>query len=67
LLELLDEFVQLLEPLFPDHPIAIEPVVKLLQSVCPQLVEALLRMRLDTNKPRPVRQLNCRRNGRQEK
>jgi hypothetical protein len=32
-LDLLDEFVQLLEPLFPDASVAIEPFVKLLQRL----------------------------------
>ena len=46
LLEFLNDLIQRLEALFPDVPITIEPVVKLLQRLSAQTVEPLLRARL---------------------
>src|ERR1700750_244790 len=44
-LDLINELIQLHEPLFPDAPVAIEPFVKLLHRLHAWFVEPLLRAR----------------------
>jgi hypothetical protein len=53
LAEFLDDLVQRLETLFPDVPIGIEPVVKLLQGLSPQAIEPLLRAALSLRGQHP--------------
>jgi hypothetical protein len=51
LLKFSGEFVQLLESLVPNAPVAIEPYVKLLQGWPVQSVKPLLGSGFDCNKP----------------
>jgi hypothetical protein len=49
--ELFDEHVQFLEAFLPDAPVAFEPIVHLAKGSGAQLVEPLLRARLDIDEP----------------